>query len=110
MQACLDQRMIEDGVFLATRHKGEGGQVNEHSSRPILPVKPEQRARRFELMRREIATDSCQPLAQFLPVASVPSVAETAEPLIAVRLTNGRAGAHNLPTLASSVARSADLI
>src|SRR6266566_1302668 len=105
VQARLDERMIEDAVLFAASHKRETSEIGEHGSRAILPVESEQRVLREELVRCEIATDSCQSLAQFLAVASVPSVAETAEPLVVVRLANGRAGADYLPPLASPVAR-----
>src|SRR5207249_4966610 len=48
--------------------------------------------------------------AQFLPVQPVPSVAETAEPLVTVGLQDGGAGTNDLPTLAPGVARGTDLI
>ena len=61
-------------------------------------------------MRREIATDGREALTQFLPVASVASIAKTAEPLKTVRLTDDGASPHDLPALAPPVARSTDVI
>src|SRR5215470_13503159 len=66
--------------------------------------------RRFELRRREIAPNGGKPLAQFLPVVTVPPVAKRAEPLIAVGLADGRARPNNFPALAPFVARGTDLI
>src|SRR5215831_15356443 len=58
----------------------------------------------------EVLGDGRKALAQFLPVAPVPSVAKRAEPLVAVSQADDRAGAHRLPALASGVASSADII
>ncbi len=110
MQPRLDQRMVKHAVLFAAGHKRETGYIGEHGSGAILAVEPQQRARRFELIRREIATNGCKSLAQFLPVASVPAVAKTAEPVIAVRLADDGPCPHHLPALASPVARGADVI
>ena len=99
MQTRLDLRMIEDSVFLATSHKDKACQIREHGSSPILAIEPEQRARRVELIHSEIARDRCQSLTQFLPISPIASVSETAQPLVAVRLTNGCACADDLPRL-----------
>ena len=58
----------------------------------------------------QIALDGSQPPAEFLSVASIASVAETAEPLLAVSLRDNGAGTDDLPALAPGVARSADLV
>ncbi len=110
VQTRLDQRVIEDAVLFVTSHKSKASQVHQHSSRPILAIEPEQRVRRFELICGEIATNGREPLVQFFPIPSVPSVPKRAEPLEAVRLTDRGAGTNYLPALASSVSRSAQLI
>ncbi len=61
-------------------------------------------------MGHEILTNGREHLTQFLPVASVAWVAERAEPLVAVGLSNRRARSNNLPAFAASVPRSAHLI
>ncbi len=76
LQTRLDERVIKDRVLFASCHKGEASQVGEHGSGAILSVKPEQGALFRELVRREIATDGRESLAQFLPVEPVASVAK----------------------------------
>ena len=110
VQTRLDQRMVEHAVVLPSRHKREARYLGECSPRTILPVESEQRMRRFELIRGEIACDRSQSLAQFLPVMAVPFVSETAEPMIAMGLRNRCARANNLPAFAASVARGAHVI
>lgn len=110
VETCLDQWVIEHAVLLATRHKGKPGQIHKHGSGPILAVESEQRALRWELIRGEIATNGCQSLAQFLPVASVPPVAKRAEPLVTVGLTDRCTRSDHLPPLAPPVTGSTDLI
>src|SRR5207247_6455321 len=56
------------------------------------------------------ATDGPEGLAQFLPVASIAAVANLAEPLVSVGLTDHRAGPDDFPTLAACVASSTDFI
>ncbi len=84
MQARLNLRMIEQIIVLATRHKREASHIGKHRPIPILAIEAEQRAFLWELMGSQIPANGRDPLAQFLPVASVPTVAETAEPLITV--------------------------
>jgi hypothetical protein len=76
VQTCLDQRMIKRCVLFPTGHKGERGQVGEHCSSAILPIEPQQGALRWKLMCLEVLGDCRKALAQFLPVAPVPSVAK----------------------------------
>ena len=102
--------MIEQVIVFAARHKREPSHIGEHGSVTILPIEPEQRARRFELIRCQISANGRKPLAQFFPIASVPAVPETTEPLIAVRLSNRCSCPDDFPTLAAPVARSADVI
>ena len=110
VQTRLDQRMVEHVVVFPSRHKREARHLGKCSPRTILPVESEQRLRRFELIRSEIACDRSQSLAQFLPVMAVPFVSETAEPMIAMGLRNRCARANNLPAVAASVARGAHVI
>ena len=49
-------------------------------------------------------------MPQFFPISSVPSVPETAEPLIAVRLRNRCPRPDDFSPLAAAVARRTDLI
>ncbi len=93
MQTSLDEGMIEGGVLLAAGHKGKAGQIREHRSGSIQPVEPQQRPLRWELIRAEIACDRSQSLVQFLPIASVASVSETAEPVITTGIAEIRAKA-----------------
>jgi hypothetical protein len=50
----------------------------------MLSIQPQQGRCRRKLVCLQIAPNGAQPLAQFLPVASIASVAETAEPLATV--------------------------
>jgi hypothetical protein len=86
VQARLDQRMIEQMIVFATRHKREASHIGKHRSIAVLPVEPEQRAFLWKLMSRQIPANGRERLAQFLSIAPVPSVPETAEPLITMRL------------------------
>jgi hypothetical protein len=74
-----------------------------------LPIQPQKSAFLWKVVGRQIPTNGGEPLAQFFPIAPVPAVAETAEPLITVRLRNCCPRSDNLPTLAPSVARRADV-
>jgi hypothetical protein len=79
VQTCLNTRVIEDTVFFAARYKGEANQVGEDSPGTILAVEPQQGTRLWEVVRCEIARDSREGLAQFRSVASVASIAKTAD-------------------------------
>ncbi len=79
VQACLDEGMVEHAVLFASGHESKTCEIAEHRSRAILAVKPNQGARGIELIRFEIATNGSEPLAQFLPIAPVPTIAETAD-------------------------------
>src|SRR3954452_2854904 len=57
----------------------------------------------------QIALNSGQRSAQFLPVASIAAVAETAQPLVTMSLRDDGACTDNLPALAPRVARSTNL-
>src|SRR5438067_12139931 len=60
------------------------------------------------MVRLQIAPDSGQPPAQFLPVESIASVAETAEPLVTMGLRDDGARPDDFPALAPGVARRTD--
>lgn len=110
VQACLDQGVIQYRVLLATGHKSKARQISEHRSGAILSVESEQGARLGALMRCQVTPDDCETLTQLLSVASVAAVAERTKLLVAMRLTDDRAGSDRLSSLASGVPRSADLI
>src|SRR3989440_11271552 len=57
----------------------------------------------------QIALDSGQRSAQFLPVESIAAVAETAQPLVTMSLRDDGASTDDLPALAPRVARSTNL-
>src|SRR5260370_1049062 len=63
-----------------------------------------------KLVRSEVATDGPEGLAQFLPVKSIAWVANRAEPLVAVGLTDNSARPDDFPTLTPCVASSTDFI
>ena len=60
-------------------------------------------------MGRQIPANSGERFAQFLPIPPVPSIPETAEPLITMRLRHCCPCPDNLPAFATSVARGADV-
>ena len=76
--------MIEHAVFFAARHKREGGHIGKHGSRAILPIEPQQRAFLRKVVGRQVPTNGREPLAQFLSIAPVAPIPETAEPLVAM--------------------------
>jgi hypothetical protein len=102
--------MIKSAVLFAARHKCEAGQVREHRPGAVLAKDMEQGAFRQELVRREVARDGGERLAQLLSVPPVAAVAKRAEPLEAVGLTEDGARSYQLATLASRVAGRAHLI
>src|SRR5438128_4892003 len=84
--------------------------MRQHGPGAILPIEPQQGALRRKLVHSEITTDGREGLAQFLPIESVASVANRAEPLVAVGLVDDSAGPDDFPTLAPRVASSTDFI
>ncbi len=80
VQTRLDERMIKHGVLFATGHKGEASQVGQHGPGAILSIEPEEGEPLWELVRREVARDRREGLAQFRSVATVAPVAKRAEP------------------------------
>src|SRR5712692_1055566 len=110
VQTRLNERMVEHTVVFAAGHKREACHIGEHRPRPILTVESEQGMRLWKLVRCEIAHDRREALAQFHAILPVAAIAKTAEPVVAVGLTDHSAGPYHLPTLASGVARGANLI
>ena len=110
VQTRLNEWVIEHGVVFATGHEREASEIGEHGSSSILAVEPQQRVRKVELIGSEIPTNGGERLLQFLSISPIAPIPETAEPLITMRLRNRCACPNNLPTLASGVARSTDLI
>src|SRR5258706_6789456 len=92
--------MIEHRVVFAARNIGETCQISEYGSRPILAKDMQESALRWELIRLEIATNGCQRLSQFLPVATVAPIAKRAEPVVTLSLADDGACPHYLPALA----------
>jgi hypothetical protein len=80
VQTRLDERMIEHGVLFATGNFGEASQVSQHGPGAILSIEPEEGEPLWELVRREVARDRREGLAQFRSVATVAPVAKRAEP------------------------------
>ena len=63
VQACLNERMIEQAVFFPTGHKREPSHIGKHGSRAILPIEPEQDTSLGDLVRGEVPLDRGTPLA-----------------------------------------------
>ncbi len=80
VQTCLNQWMIKHAVFFATGHKGEASEIGEDRAQAILPVKPQTCMFWGELVGSQIPADGRKPLAQFLSIPAVPTVAKGAEP------------------------------
>src|SRR5260370_19353338 len=109
-QAGWPERMMEHGIVFAAGDKGEVGHICEHRPSAILPIEPQQSMPFRELVRCEIARDRRERLAQFRAVASIAAVAKTAEPVVAMSLSNHRARPDDLPALATGVARGTHVI
>src|SRR5713226_1096163 len=109
MQTALDLGSIQYRVIFAAHHEGEICQIRDDSPRPILPIQSQQGTRRGKMVCLQIVPDSGQCPAQFLPVASIATVAETAQPLVTMSLRDDGARTDNLPALAPRVARSTHL-
>jgi hypothetical protein len=84
VQAALDRLAIQHGVIFAAHDEREACQIGDDGPCSILPIQPHQGADRRKLLCLQIASDSGQRPAQFLPVASIAAVAETAEPVVAM--------------------------
>src|SRR5438105_2025432 len=103
MQTALDLGSIQYRVIFAAHHEGEICQIRDDSPRPILPIQSQQGTRRGKMVCLQIVPDSGQCPAQFLPVAAIAAVAETAEPLVTMSLRDDGARTDNLPVLAPRV-------
>ena len=84
MQTALDRLLIQHAVIFAAHDKREACQIDDDSPCSILSVQPQQGRCRRKMMCLQIAPNGGQPPAQFLPVESIASVSETAEPLVTV--------------------------
>lgn len=82
VQAALDLWPIQHGVIFAAHDEREACQIGDDGPCSILPIQPHQGARRRKMVCLQIAPDSGQRPAQFLPVASIAAVAEAAEPVV----------------------------
>src|SRR6266699_3154886 len=110
VQTALDLWPTQHGVIFAAHHEREARQIGDDGPRPILPIQPQQGADRRKLVCLQIASDGGQRPAQFLPVESIASVTETAEPVVTMSLRDDGASTDDLPALAPCVARSTDLV
>jgi hypothetical protein len=110
VQASLNLRMIEQAIVFPTGHKRKTSEIGEYRPVAILSIEPQQRAFLWKVVGRQIPTNRGDPFAQFFPIAPVPSVPETAEPLITVCLRHRCACPDTLPAFATSVARSTHVI
>ncbi len=89
----LHSRVIQHRVVFASHHEAEAVQICNDGPSAVEAVQSQQGTCWRQTERLEIATDDLQCEYQFLAVLPVASVAETAEPLIAVGLRNDGAGA-----------------
>src|SRR6266536_369730 len=110
VQARLDDRQVKDPIVFASHHEGETEQIGQDGSGPIQPIKPEEGALFWKLMRSQVGPDRLHCSAQLLSVRSVAWIAEGAEPLRGMRLQDGRTATHDFASLAPSVARCTHLI
>lgn len=110
VQACLNEWMVEQTRVFPAGHQREASHIGEDRSIALLPVTPDQRAFWWELRGSQRPANGRESLASFLPRASVPTVAETAEPMGAVRLRHGGPRPDCLSAFATSIARCTDLV
>jgi len=82
VQTALDLGPIQHAVIFAAHDKRKVCQVGDDGPCSILPIQPHQGADRRKMVRLQIAPNSGQRSAQFLPVAAIAAVAETAEPVV----------------------------
>ncbi len=82
VQTALHRLPIQHGVIFAAHDEREACQIGDDGPCPILPIQPQQGADRRKMVCLQIAPDGGQRPAQFLPVASIAAVAETAEPVV----------------------------
>jgi hypothetical protein len=110
VQPRLNQRMIEQAKVFPTGHKHEPSYIGEHGPVAVLPVEAQQRTFWWKVVGRQVPTNGGDPLAQFLAISPVPTVAKAAEPLITVRLRHRCPRPDHFPSLAAPVARSTHVI
>ena len=82
VQTALNLWPIQHGVTFAAHDEREACQVGYDGPCPILSIQPQQGADRRKMVCLQIAPDGGQRPTQFLPVASIAAVAETAEPVV----------------------------
>ena len=82
VQTALDLGPIQHAVIFAAHDEQEACQIGDDGPCPVLPIQPYQGADRRKMVRLQIALNSGQPSAQFLPVTSIAAVAEAAEPVV----------------------------
>src|SRR6266704_837270 len=82
VQTALDLGPIQHAVIFAAHDKRKVCQVGDDGPCSILPIQPHQGADWRKMVRLQIAPNSGQRSAQFLPVAAIAAVAETAEPVV----------------------------
>ena len=100
----------QPGEEFAAGNFGEVRQIEENRSHTVLAVQPRQDALFRQLVRHEVARDSCKIFPQFLPVAPVAAVAKRAEPLVGMSLADDSSCSHDLAAFAPAVARGTNLI
>src|SRR5712692_4961323 len=110
VQTALNLWPIQHSVIFAAHDEREACQIGDDGSCPILSIQPQQGADWRKMARLQIASDSGQRPAQFLPVASIAAVAETAEPVVTMGLGDDGARTDDFPALAPGVARRTDLV
>jgi hypothetical protein len=110
VQSRLDKRMIQHSVVFAAHHEGVARQISDDGPGAVLPIQPQQSALLRKPERSEVASDGRKGQTQFLSVESVAAVANRAEPLVTVGLTDHSAGPNDFSTLASCVASSTDFL
>src|SRR6266567_6697331 len=77
VQTALDLWPIQHGIIFAAHYEREACQIGYDGPCPILPIQPQEGTRRRKMVCLQIAPDGRQRPAQFLPVESIASVAET---------------------------------
>ena len=109
MQADLDLRSVKQLIVFAAHHKREASQVGEDGSGAILPIQTREPHALATAGARADRLGSLLP-----PDAALPETCRSqrcairAEPLMGMGLQHGGAGAHDLPALASRVARGTE--
>ncbi len=110
VQTRLNERVIEEAIVLAAGHKREPSKIGEYGSIAILPIQPQQRARSFEVICRQISANGRESFAQFFPVSSIPTVPKRTEPVVTMSLRNDCSRPNNLPAFTAPLARCTDVV